>query len=216
MIKVGQKYGKLTVLKKAEVSRKSPTGRSYGYPWICKCDCGNIHTVVAGSLTNGSTKSCGCLPQGNTKHGHHGTLTYTSWLAMHRRCRELKHKGFFYYGARGVLVCRRWKIFKNFLADMGERPKEATLSRKNNDGNYEPTNCEWCLNHSEQMKNRRNTRWVIYEGQQMTLTDFAKRIGIVMSALSNRARQGWSMEEIVTHYSNPKNWHNKPRKDGVL
>lgn len=52
---VGQRFGRLTVLGRA--------GRtSYGQArWLCRCDCGNEHTVLHSGLKNGSTKSCGCL-----------------------------------------------------------------------------------------------------------------------------------------------------------
>lgn len=41
---------------------------------------------------------------------------------MTARCRNPKHKDYKYYGARGISVCTQWLDFKNFLADMGERP----------------------------------------------------------------------------------------------
>lgn len=31
------------------------------YYWLCQCECGNQVSVVGTSLTNGTTKSCGCL-----------------------------------------------------------------------------------------------------------------------------------------------------------
>lgn len=49
----GQRFGKLTVLK-----------RIYGYDkvyWDCKCDCGNYTRVITSCLTGGHTKSCGCI-----------------------------------------------------------------------------------------------------------------------------------------------------------
>lgn len=49
---VGQRFGRLIVLE--EDSNKSNS-------WICQCDCGNITTVLKGSLTSGKTRSCGCL-----------------------------------------------------------------------------------------------------------------------------------------------------------
>lgn len=46
----GQKFGRLTVLKKNYKTNK----------WICQCECGNITEVEISNLTSGNTKSCGC------------------------------------------------------------------------------------------------------------------------------------------------------------
>lgn len=35
--------------------------RKDGVVWMCRCDCGNQHKVSMKNLTNGDTKSCGCL-----------------------------------------------------------------------------------------------------------------------------------------------------------
>lgn len=52
----GQKFGRLTVLRKSNKRNKS---RHIYYE--CKCDCGNICVVNAGHLVGGRIKSCGCL-----------------------------------------------------------------------------------------------------------------------------------------------------------
>jgi hypothetical protein len=54
----GQQFGKLTAL---EDSGKRQGGRVV---WNCLCECGTLHPVPAGSLTNGLTRSCGCLGRG--------------------------------------------------------------------------------------------------------------------------------------------------------
>ena len=51
---IGNKYGKLTVIARAE----NKDTRAY---WKCKCDCGKIVIVSGKQLRSGKTKSCGCL-----------------------------------------------------------------------------------------------------------------------------------------------------------
>jgi hypothetical protein len=67
-----------------------------------------------------------------------------SWRAMMKRCFSRTHCKFNRYGGQGITVCRRWMDFRNFLADMGERPsKNHTIDRINNGWIYEPRNCRW-------------------------------------------------------------------------
>lgn len=51
---MGKVFTKLTVIGCAGVIKKVNH-------WICKCECGKIKTIKAQSLTEGNTKSCGCL-----------------------------------------------------------------------------------------------------------------------------------------------------------
>ena len=60
---IGQKFGKLTVLK------QSKTRRERHVFWICQCECGNICEVCSKELLNGNTQSCGCLARTNSSHG---------------------------------------------------------------------------------------------------------------------------------------------------
>jgi len=50
----GQRFGKLTVLARAE----NQGGKT---AWLCRCDCGREKAVKTCSLRSGHTKSCGCL-----------------------------------------------------------------------------------------------------------------------------------------------------------
>ena len=52
----GQRFGKLLVLE--DLDKKDRNGRYY---CKCKCDCGKIIDILAISLKNNTTKSCGCL-----------------------------------------------------------------------------------------------------------------------------------------------------------
>lgn len=55
----GQKFGKLTVIERAEDYIK-PNGRKV-LRWKCKCDCGNEVIVRGDSLKGNKTTSCGCV-----------------------------------------------------------------------------------------------------------------------------------------------------------
>ena len=50
---VGNRYGKLTVLRRVENKDTVAT-------WLCRCDCGNETETRGTSLRAGKTKSCGC------------------------------------------------------------------------------------------------------------------------------------------------------------
>lgn len=84
---------------------------------------------------------------GHSGGGYKRSPTYNCWRTMKERCYYDKHKWFLRYGGRGITVCDRWlgkDGFKNFLADMGERPaKGYTVDRNNADLGYCKENCSW-------------------------------------------------------------------------
>ena len=56
---VGEKFGKLTVLRRDE-NYVDSNNIQYSR-WICKCDCGAIKSVIGHYLVSGNTASCGCI-----------------------------------------------------------------------------------------------------------------------------------------------------------
>lgn len=88
-------------------------------------------------------------------HGMSKSLTYTSWVAMKKRCYYPKTNDYWRYGGSGIQVCERWRVsFEMFLRDMGERPSsQYSLDRIDGTQNYEPSNCRWAT-ASEQARNR--------------------------------------------------------------
>lgn len=128
-----------------------------------------------------------------------------AWQSMKRRCYNKETKYYEHYGGRGIQVCSRWlESFENFIADMGLKPLPSlTLDRKDNSGNYEPSNCRWAT-RSEQAYNRRGVqRRFVVEGQEMTIDDIAVKLGMNRKAIEHRVNRGWSIERILTQ--SPRN-----------
>lgn len=84
-------------------------------------------------------------------------VTYDTWRNMKMRCTDPKHLRYCDYGGKGVTFEPRWLEFKNFLADMGERPLGLTLERLDNNKGYSKNNCEWATT-TKQALNKRNRK----------------------------------------------------------
>ena len=151
--RTGQKFGKLTVL------RRAPNGSGRDTKWECLCDCGTLKIIIGDNLKGGKTKSCGCS-QARTTHGDWGSPEYTSWASMIDRCTNQNRKQWKDYGGRGITVCKEWlNDYSAFLAYMERRPTlNHSLDRyPNNDGNYEPGNVRWATKEEQNNNQRRPT-----------------------------------------------------------
>lgn len=143
---LGQQFGRLTVIKLTDERRNGHV------MWLCRCTCGNQVLVRGSCLINGGSRSCG---------NHYRVLLtpeYRAWKKLKSRCSNRNSPIYKYYGGRGITVCKRWlESFENFYEDIGPKPKGRALSldRIDNDGNYEPGNCRWA-DQSTQNRNRRS------------------------------------------------------------
>jgi len=157
LIEAGQKFVRLTAIKRIG---SSPSGN---IQWLFRCKCGNETVATVSDVKRGFKKSCGCMlreraiemGRASATHKMFGSPEYTAWADMWQRCTNPDKASYKYYGARGIKVCIRWRKFENFFADMGFRPaKGFSLDRRNNDGGYKPSNCQWAT-RSQQNKNKR-------------------------------------------------------------
>lgn len=136
-------------------------------------------------------------PNGNVKHGGHGTLTYNRWRAMRQRVSRHRsaHHAEYYHG---VKCCDRWASFQAFLEDMGECPLGLTLDRfPNANGDYEPGNCRWAT-MAEQNANRSNCIRITRDGVTKIATDWARELGLRPSTVIERLRRGWDHDRALS------------------
>lgn len=130
-------------------------------------------------------------------HGGWGTREYSSWKAMHRRCKDASTACFKQYGGKGIIVCERWSSFENFLSDMGARPDGTSLERINNEGNYEPSNCRWATPKEQNRNTSRNIMLTAF-GQTKCLQDWSKQFNISRASIQWRINHGYCVEDAIS------------------
>lgn len=178
----GLRFGRLFVLGKD------------GSRWQCVCDCGNPVAVKGHGLRSGHTQSCGCKQRDeqsvrSKRHGYQGTPTYTSWQMLRKRCDNPADPSFHNYGGRGIGYDPAWKVFENFLADMGERPPGTSIDRIDNNAGYSKENCVWATRR-EQQRNRRGLHMIEYGGRSQCLTAWCEELGLSKWVVGDRIKRG--------------------------
>ena len=125
------------------------------------------------------------------------TPEYQVWRDMKSRCLNPKSHAWQHYGGRGITVCERWKQFKNFLQDMGARPEETELDRIDNNKGYSPDNCRWATKQ-QNCANTRRTNRLTHCGQTLSISEWARKVGLSRNTLKSRLRYGWKLERALT------------------
>jgi hypothetical protein len=197
----GQIFGRLVVSHRYGNDGKNTT-------WLCNCECNGPKSanviVQTYNLRMGKTVSCGCLRKEKVaisakRHGMRGTKVYKTWINIKDRCYNPKAEAYKNYGGRGITVDDHWKeSFENFYNDMGSPPSdEHSIERNDVYGNYTLSNCRWATT-TEQSNNKRTSRKMTHDGITLTLSQWAKKVGITPCSLANRLDAGWTDSEALT------------------
>lgn len=194
----GRKYGRLLC-----VGLVGP-GKHRSFDWKFQCDCGASLIASGNEVRRGGVTCCrDCSAKSKAAlkktHGESASAEYRTWCAMKSRCENPNFEAYEHYGARGIAVCEQWaKSFDQFLADMGRRPsKDATIDRKNTDGNYEPSNCHWAT-RLEQANNKRNNRLIEIGGVVRTVAQWARTCGLTEAGIRARLKRGISGQALIS------------------
>ena len=174
---INKKINSILILERIGRIKEHASNACY---YKCVCDCGKTFNVRASYLRNNNIKSCGCIG----KHYMTNAIEYTAWSNMKNRCLNKKTKQYKDYGGRGISICNRWLDFTNFINDMGYS-NGLTLERIDVNGNYEPKNCKWAT-RQEQSLNTRNSKYVIENGEKISLKELANKNNIKYPTLLAR------------------------------
>lgn len=208
---VGKRFGRWTVIERVDKDVD-------GTYWLCRCDCGTERVVNGRGLRTGKSVSCGCYarevtsrrmknltPEEKMKfarytHRQSDSRLYCIWWGMRERCYRPSKAEYKYYGGRGITICDEWlEDFMNFYnwAMANGYEDHLSIDRIDVNGNYCPENCRWAT-HKEQCNNRRQNRFLKFNGETHTVKEWADIIGINVVTLRGRLRTGWSVELALT------------------
>lgn len=166
---------------------------------LCNCLCGGNRICLAKEFLNGHVFTCGCIKPANKTHGLTKSPLYTVWMGMRNRCQQKSQPSYKDYGARGIMVCKKWDTnfltFYNWAINNGWQ-KGLQLDRRKNDGNYSPSNCRFVtpiINAS----NKRGSIRITYKGKTRSVREWSELLGLYPSLIVYRYRKGWAIRDVL-------------------
>lgn len=197
---IGKPYNDLTILRE-----DSPIDTLTRVSAICIC--GETKSYFLRKIISGQVKNCGCKRKKNlinriTTHGLTQSKLYIVWNCMKKRCYDVNHRSYLYYGGRGVRVCDEWRFdFKKFYNWCIENGWEAGLQLdKDTKGDgllYSPDNCVF-LTHKINQNNKRNSVKYLINEELLTLPQIADKYDVKLTSLTHRVKfLNWDVKVAV-------------------
>lgn len=131
---------------------------------------------------------------------------YAVWQSMKTRCLCETNKRYKDYGKRGITICDDWLEFQKFRewSIKNGYVKRKTLERIDNDKGYCPENCRW-TGYKEQANNKRSNRFIEFNGERKTITQWAEKLGISIGTLDSRINKlHWPINLALSKEKNTK------------
>ena len=154
---------------------------------------------------------------GKIKHLKCNTKLYFVYHKIKDRCYNPNEKGYKNYGGRGIAMCQEWQDdfmnFYNWAIENGYK-EGLSIDRINNNGNYEPSNCRWATREI-QNKNKRSNRYITFNGETKTLTDWSLSLGFSDDTVRRRLKDGWSIERALTERLHKENIGKHKSSEGI-
>lgn len=133
------------------------------------------------------------------KHGMSKTSLHRIWRLMKCRCSNPRHEKYKDYGGRGITVCPEWKnsfiAFRDWALANGYQ-EGLSIDRKDNSGNYEPSNCRWTT-VKVQANNRRSNHLFTLNGETHTIKEWSELTGIHKNTIRMRIEKGLTGDQVL-------------------
>ncbi len=197
-VEQGMKFGDWEV-----IGKPFSIGKPHFYVTVrCKCGCVEAQRCV--NLKIGHAQRCKRCSQ--STHGgclrERRSALYVVWASMKTRCYNPNRDRYGNYGARGIEICEEWQgsfeAFRDWSIANGYKPG-LQIDRRDNDGNYEPSNCRW-VTCQVNARNKSNNRILTAFGEAKCLAEWAEdpRCAVSLGTLDSRLRRGWSDERAIS------------------
>lgn len=152
---VGQRFGMLVVISKLAITKNKNN------VWLCQCDCGKESRVLTANLTNGCSRSCGCVRRRKGSDSPCwkgcGELNGRYWSIVQANA---KKRGLEF--SDNLSVEYAWKLFENQngkcaltgwpISFSNDNSQTASLDRIDSNIGYTPGNIQWVHKDVNQAK----------------------------------------------------------------
>lgn len=185
----GQSFNNLTAIKYT-----STKNRQRYYLFKCQL-CNNELELPINSVIRFYRKS-GCIKCYKPISSHR---LHKIWRGMKQRCYNITDRDYKYYGSRGInmdIWRDNFHLFYHWSLANGYS-SELSIDRIDNNKSYGPDNCRW-VTALEQNNNQSSNHRILFDGKNLTITQWAKELHISIGTIYNRLNKNLPVDKILS------------------